>query len=492
MKLTSRSIAGLVLFCAATAELFTSIVSPAQTFNTLLSFNGSDGELPTRAPLVQGLDGNLYGTTYGGGAHGNGTVFKVTPAGTLTTLYSFCAQTNCTDGASPEAGLVLATNGYFYGTTFSGGSSDCAFGSTCGTIFTITPRGTLTTLHSFDETDGANPGGLVQAADGNFYGITFGGGGSIKCTGGCGTFFQITAAGTLKTLYSFCSQTNCTDGSFPTGLVQGSDGNFYGTTESGGSSTSCTFGSSCGTVFKITPSGTLTTLHSFDFTDGDDPEAGLVQGTDGNFYGTTISGGANLDGTVFKMTRSGTLATLHSFSGTDGDSPNAMLMQGTDGSFYGTTSSGGSNCSNGCGTVFKITPTGALTMLHSFDGADGGNDPAGLVQDANGRFYGATSSGGSSGNCRGGCGTIFSLSVGLHPFVETLPTSSKVGTTIKILGQNLASATGVSFNGTAATFTVVSNTYIKTSVPNGASTGFVTVTTPSRMLKSNKQFRVIP
>jgi len=488
MKSSSHLRTALLLLPLVTCA----IPSPAQTFNTLLSFNGSDGEFPTRAPLVQGLDGNLYGTTYGGGANGNGTVFKITPAGTLTTLYSFCSQTSCTDGANPEAGLVLATNGYFYGTTFSGGISNCAFGSSCGTVFKITPSGTLTTLHSFDQTDGGNPGTLVQAGNGSFYGITFGGGGSIKCTGGCGTVFQITPAGNLSTLYSFCSQTNCTDGSFPTGLVQGSSGNFYGTTESGGSSTNCIFGSSCGTVFKITPRGTLTTLHSFDGTDGDDPEAGLVQGTDGNFYGTTISGGTNSDGTVFKITPSGTLTTLHSFSGTDGDSPNAMLVQGTDGNFYGATSVGGSNsCSNGCGTVFEITPSGTLTTLHSFDGTDG-NASAGLVQDTNGTFYGTTESGGSSRNCSGGCGTVYSLSVALNPFVGTLPTSGKVGTTVKILGQNLMGTTGVSFNGTAATFTVVSNSYIKASVPNGATTGFVTVTTPSATLKSNKKFRVAP
>ena len=421
----------VLLLCAMAA-----IASPAQTFNTLLSFDGSDGEGPASfASLVQGLDGNLYGTTLGGGANGNGTVFKITPAGTLTTLYSFCAQTNCIDGASPEATLVLATNGNFYGTTLLGGSSS-------------------------------------------------------NCGGGCGTVFKITPAGTLTTLYSFCAQTNCPDDAFPVGLVLATNGNFYGTT--GGFSGNCSSGG-CGTVFKITPSGTLTTLHRFDGTDGDEPPAGLVQGTDGNFYGITRAGGANGDGTVFKITLSGTLTTLHSFDVTDGDSPDAILLQGTDGNLYGTTFFGGSsNCSNGCGTVFKITPSGTFTTQHSFDGTDGSNSASGLVQATNGAFYGATSSGGSSSNCSGGCGTIFSLSMGLAPFVETLPTSGKVETTVKILGKNLRGVTGVSFNGTAATFTVVSNSYIKTSVPKGATTGFVTVATPSRTLKSNKKFRVIP
>jgi uncharacterized repeat protein (TIGR03803 family) len=478
----------VLLLCAMAA-----IASPAQTFNTLLSFDGSDGEGPASfASLVQGLDGNLYGTTLGGGANGNGTVFKITPAGTLTTLYSFCAQTRCIDGASPEATLVLATNGNFYGTTLLGGSSGCySSDGTCGTVFKITPSGTLTTLHRFNGNDGGNPSGwLVQAANGTFFGTTYGGGSSSNCGGGCGTVFKITPAGTLTTLYSFCAQTNCPDDAFPVGLVLATNGNFYGTT--GGFSGNCSSGG-CGTVFKITPSGTLTTLHRFDGTDGDEPPAGLVQGTDGNFYGITRAGGANGDGTVFKITLGGTLTTLHSFDVTDGYLPDALLVQGTDGNFYGTTVFGdSSNCSNGCGTVFKITPSGTFTTQHSFDGTDGSNSASGLVQATNGAFYGATSSGGSSSNCSGGCGTIFSLSMGLAPFVETLPTSGKVETTVKILGKNLRGVTGVSFNGTAATFTVVSNSYIKTSVPNGATTGFVTVATPSRTLKSNKKFRVIP
>jgi uncharacterized repeat protein (TIGR03803 family) len=473
----------LLLACA--------IASPAQSFNTLLSFDGSDGEFP--AYLVQGLDGNIYGTTSGGGAHSNGTIFKITPAGTLTTLYSFCIQTNCPDGRSPYA-LVLATNGNFYGTTTYGGGIDGCYTEdlSCGTVFKITPSGTLTTLHRFDGNDGGNPsGGLVQAANGTFYGTTSQGGiSSSNCGGGCGTIFKITPSGTLTTLYSFCKQTNCPDDAFPRGLVLATNGNFYGTTA--GVSGNCSSGG-CGTVFKITPSGTLTTLHRFDGTDGSEPYVGLVQGTDGNLYGVTLGGGANGDGTVFKITLSGTLTTLHSFDVSDGESPDAILVQGTDGNLFGTTPFGGSgNCSNGCGTVFKITPSGTFTTQHSFDGTDGSSAQAGLVQATNGAFYGATSSGGSSSNCSDGCGTVFSLSVGLAPFVETLPTSGKVETTVKILGKNLRRATGVSFNGTAATFNVVSNSYIKTSVPNGATTGFVTVATPSRTLKSSKKFRVIP
>jgi uncharacterized repeat protein (TIGR03803 family) len=431
----------LSLLCAATA-----IALPAQTFITLRSFDKTDGANPY-AGLVQATDGNLYGTTYAGGANYAGTVFKITPSGTLTTLYSFCSRINCTDGYQPTAALVQADNGNFYGTTYYGGANRR------GTVFKITLGGTLTTLHSFDGTDGANPyAGLVQATDGNFYGTTYEGGANAF-----GIVFKITPSGTLTTLYSFCSQSDCTDGLNPyAGLVQAANGNLYGTTASGGASHDKT-------VFEITPSGTLTTLHSFDGTDGAGPVAGLVQATNGNLYGTTEVGGANpFLGTVFKITPSGNLTTLHNFDGTDGEAPEAALVQATDGNFYGTTYLGGA----GFGTIFKITPGGTLTTLHSFDYQDGEAPEAALVQAINGSFYGTTKLGGTNDY-----GTVFTLSVGLGSFVKTMPTSGKVGAAVKILGTDLTGAASVSFNGTGATFTVVSSSEIKTTVPAGATTG---------------------
>jgi len=328
------------------------------------------------------------------------------PAQTFTTLHSFDYTA---DGAYPVAALVQVTDGNLYATTSYGGAGGF------GTVFKITPSGTLRTLHSFHGTNGAKPyAGMVQAADGNLYATTSYGGAK-----GYGTVFRITPSGTLLTLHSFCSKTRCTDGAYPyAGLVQATDGNFYGTTTAGGATNH-------GTVFKITPSGTLTTLHSFAGfpTDGSLPYAGMVQAADGNFYGTTVVGGAHNRGTVFKITPSGTLRTLHSFDGTDGQEPYAGMVQATDGNFYGTTYEGGSNaCSFGCGTVFKITPSGTLRTLHSFDGTDGQEIYAGLVQDTNGNFYGTTRLGGAHSY-----GTVFSLSVGLGPFVETQPTSGKVG-----------------------------------------------------------------
>src|SRR5208282_398944 len=211
----------------------------AATFDRLYSFcsqpSCTDGNTP-RGGLIQATDGNLYGTTNDGGSNGFGTVFKITPSGTLTTLYNFCSEPDCPDGTYPETGVIQATDGNFYGTTGS-------------TVFKITPSGTLI----FDVAVDGVPNGLIQASDGNFYGTTYGGGANSD-----GTVFKITPSGTLTTLYSFCSKANCTDGANPqAGLIQATDGNFYGTTTFGGAN-------SDGTVFKITPSGgTLTTLYSF-------------------------------------------------------------------------------------------------------------------------------------------------------------------------------------------------------------------------------------
>ncbi|MGA8153423.1 MAG: choice-of-anchor tandem repeat GloVer-containing protein [Terriglobales bacterium] len=411
-------------FCVGAAA----IASPAKTaFTSLVSFDGTNGSNTYYESLVQGTDGNLYGTTTYGGAN----------------------EQNC-------------------------------YGESCGTVFKITPAGTLTTLHKFGFADGGLPeAGLAQTIDGNFYGTAAVGGSS-----GFGTIFKITPAGRLTTVYEF---QNSTDGGNPLGaLVRAHNGIFYGTTSYGGGNPCA-----CGTVFKVTSEGTLTTLHTFvgGGTEGNYPEAGLVQGADGNFYGTTAAGGANGYGTVFKITPAGTLTTLHNFDGTDGANPWAGLLQGTDGKLYGTTTYGGTSGSGcggfGCGTVFKITRAGTLTTLHNFDGTDGGNPLGGLAQATNGTFYGTTSAGSTDNH-----GTVFSLSIGLGPFAETLPTSGKVEAKVIILGNNLTDTTSVTFNGISATFTVIRSTEITTTVPAGATTGKVDVTTPKGTLKSNVVFRV--
>jgi uncharacterized repeat protein (TIGR03803 family) len=302
----------------------------------------------------------------------------------------------------------------------------------------------------------------------------------------------MTPNGAVTVLYSFCAQPNCTDGYFPTaGLAQGTDGNFYGTTSQGGEN--CP-GNGCGTVFKITPTGTLKTLYLFADTDGAYPFAGLILGTDGNFYGTTSAGGAYGGGTVFRITPAGALTTIYSFciqsTCNDGEGPwYGDLLQATDGNFYGTTSAGGAN---GNGTIFSLTPSGTLTTLHSFAETEGSEPYYGLLQATNGTFYGTTEFGGDLDcNHSSGCGTFFGLDVGLHPFVAFVRNSGKVGQTGGILGQGFTGTTSVSLNGLPAAFTVKSDTFITATVPPGATSGFVTVVTPSGTLTSNVPFRVL-
>jgi uncharacterized repeat protein (TIGR03803 family) len=343
-------------------------ITPSGTHTTLHSFDRTDGYEPT-APLVLGADGNFYGTTRAGGNHaclsGCGTVFQITSSGVLITLYNFCSQSDCTDGFFPFAGLVQGTDGNFYGTTYNGGAKGAN-----GTAFKITPSGKLTTLHSFCLQGGSNcpdgfspTAGLVQATDGNFYGTTGGGGVNI-CNNdglnyGCGTVFKITPSGTLTTLHAF----NGTDGFAPyAGVIQANDGDLYGTTFYGGTNDTCY--QECGTFYKITTTGTLTTLYSFCqqggiyCTDGKAPE-GLVQATDGKFYGATAGGGSHSGGTAFNITSSGALTRLHDFCSLridyycdDGIYP-LGLIQGTDGSFYGTTLQGGQG-KEAAGTTFSL------------------------------------------------------------------------------------------------------------------------------------------
>ncbi len=461
------------------------ISSPAQTFSTLANFAGPNGSNPF-AGVVQGIDGNFYGTTYYGGVNNSGTVFKMTPAGKLSTLYSFCAQSNCVDGLHPSASLVQDTNGNLYGTTQYGGAKNS------GTVFKMTPAGKLVTLYSFcaqtNCTDGLQPtANMIRAANGNFYGTTQYGG-----TNGAGTVFKITPSGTLTPLYSFCAEFSCGNRPYA-GLIQATDGNFYGITMYGGGNDGfgyC-FDYGCGTVFKITPSGTLTKLYSFcsseiDCSDGAMPTTGLVQGTDGNLYGTTSAGGADSarGGTAFKITPTGVRTTLYNFCAqpacTDGLEP-LGLIQATDGNLYGTTYNGGTLNDNG--TIFKMTPSGTLTTLYSFDVSNGAN----LLQATNGSFYGTTRNGGTPGD-----GTVFSLSIGLLPFVKTQTTAGKAGAAVNILGTTLTGATSVTFNGTPAQFTVRQPSLITATVPNGATSGYITVMTPTGTLRSNAPFHVIP
>jgi uncharacterized repeat protein (TIGR03803 family) len=494
MKKTRRAgIACIIaVFCFTTAA-----ASHAQTFQSLLSFDGTDGSNPY-SPLVEGTDGYFYGTTCCGGAYGVGTVFRISRAGDLTTIYSFCNLSNCDDGWDPGVvGLSLATDGNFYGTTTNGGKNNK------GTVFKITPSGTLTTLYNFTGgVDGWVTSGLTLGADGNFYGTTEYAGytGNSYCFAyGCGTLFQITTSGVFTTPYTFCLQTTCTNGANPSGgLVRGNDGNLYGTTSYGGA-----YG--LGTVYKIAPSGTLTTLHSFcsqtNCPDGAHPSVGLVQASNGNFYGITSLDGPHGSGSVFEITPAGVFTTVYGFCAQrnclDGSNPEAALIQGSDGNLYGTTESGGAAF---FGFVFKMTPAGKITPIYNFcsqtNCADGSYPSAALIQATNGKFYGTTEYGGASGPiCTPedfSCGTVFGFSVGLPPSVEAVPSAGSVGRSVAILGDSLTGSTSVTFNGISATFEVVSRSLIKATVPEGATTGTIQVTTPGGTLNSNIAFQVQP
>jgi uncharacterized repeat protein (TIGR03803 family) len=377
--------------------------SQAQTFTTVFNFDVTDGSDPSGS-LVQGASGNLYGVTKSGGVNSEGTFFEIAPAGVLTTLYNFCSQPSCTDGQN-GIGLILGADGNFYGTTGGGGVN-----GNFGTIFKMTPTGTITTLHSFDYGDGSDPNGsLVQAHDGVFYGVTHFGGTGASCnrSDGCGTIFAITPTGRFNNLYNFCSQANCTDGDLPeSGLLQASDGNLYGTTNGGGTNS---FG--LGTAYKITPAGKFSSLYSFcsltNCDDGEFPDGGLVEASNGLLYGTTNGGGTHSAGTVFAMTPGGVVTTIHNFCSApncnDGSQPAATLIQGTNGNLFGTTVSGGAP---GYGVAFELSPAGRVTTLQIFDDTNGGELYSGMVQATSGIIYGTTTTGGANGG-----GTIYSVSL---------------------------------------------------------------------------------
>jgi uncharacterized repeat protein (TIGR03803 family) len=458
---------------AAAFLLLAAASASAQTFTVLTSFDGTASGSP-EAGLVQAEDGNLYGTNYGAGIYPFGSLFKITRTGALTTELFFGFV-----GNEPRAGMILATDGNLYGTTTYGGANEW------GTAFRYSP-GTeaVNVIYNYcslpDCTDGAIAHGLIQASDGNFYGTA-----QISYTQPFypGIVYQMTPAGVQSTLYTFCTLTDCTDGwDIFSGVVQDNDGNFYGTSYNGG-------GYNEGTVYKLTPEGAFTLLHTFAYgTDGAQP-GGLVQAGNGILFGISSQAGAYGQGNVFKITTGGTLTTLYSFCAVsgcpDGSVPSfySSLILGSDGNFYGTTTTGGSDNQ---GTIFKITPGGAFTSLHSFSGTDGGGPIGSLTQATDGNFYGTTNGGGT-----GGYGTVFKLATGLAPFVKTVPTTGHVGTHVIILGDNLGAATSVTFNGMPATFTVISGSALRATVPTGATTGAVQVTTPSGTLNSNVVFRVM-
>jgi uncharacterized repeat protein (TIGR03803 family) len=444
----------------------------AQTYIDLynLGSNTGDPENPAWIGLfAQGRDGNLYSTTMAGGTSALGTAFQLSTTGTILP-WSFDGKG--TDGIYPYSGLTLGTDGNFYGTTNAGGLG-------AGTVFKVTTTGKITTLYSFTGFNCCAYAAPIEGLDGNYYGTTSDGGGEVF-----GTVYKMTPAGKVTFIYTFPGTSGL---AYPQAVTLGTDGNFYGTALGGGTNR-------FGGVFKITPGGKLTVLHSFGGTpDGQTPKGAIIQASDGNFYGTTEAGGADGFGSIYKMTPAGVLTILHSFNETDGMGlhPLAGLVQATDGKFYGAAASNTSS-----GVLFQITSKGTYTVLLNLTNTTGNfpgaNPQVALFQHTNGTLYGDTYGGGSGKLCF--CGVLYSLGMKLGPFVSFVGPlfEGKVGKTIEILGQGFTGATKVAFHGVAATFAVVSDTYLTAVVPAGATTGFVTVTTPGGMLTSNKIFRVTP
>jgi uncharacterized repeat protein (TIGR03803 family) len=359
------------------------VTAPGVALDALHSFAGVAYGYTPYAGLVQTPDGNFYGTALDGGANGFGTVYRFSTNGAVSLVHAF---TDGTEGAIPYSPLIVGTNGSLYGVTISGGAPGY------GTAFRMTTNGANITLAAFNYSgSGGYPvGGLFQAGDGNYYGTTLYGGLSDY-----GTLFRITAAGSFATLRSFSG----VDGAYSSSmLMQAADGRLYGTAESGGTN------GGWGTVFRAGFDGTTKAVASFNYTNGSSPVAGVVQDVDGAFYGTAYYGGADGAGTVFKLTPDGVLTAIHSFTGgSDGGNPFGGLLLASDGNLYGTTEVGGNY---GVGTLFRISTTGAFSTLAHFDGYQGAYPECTLAQGSDGNLYGTASGGGQNNE-----GTIYRLTI---------------------------------------------------------------------------------
>jgi uncharacterized repeat protein (TIGR03803 family) len=519
-----RILFSLVIFFLTLAAGSSSARAQSTSQSVLYSFctlaDCADGGMPS-GPLTLAADGNFYGTTFEAGGENipfiqDGTAYKITPDGALTTLHSFCGYSGCPDGIGPNGGMIQGTDGNFYGTTIFGGANNQPnegnYGD--GTVFKLTPAGKLTTLYSFCNTggdkctDGQIPYfALVQGADGDFYGATLYGGGFTTGNNhfGDGTIFKVSATGTFTSLHQF---TGGDDGALPYGaLTQGSDGNFYGVTAEGGST-------GFGTLFKITSSGTLTTIYTFkNGQDSEGPDAGLVQGDDGDFYGTTGPVPNGNDGTFFKVSAGGAYTYLGEFAKPSSTfSTYSILSLAGDGNFYGTTPYSGVNNS---GTVYRVTPAGTFTTLYSFctqtDCVDGSIPFAGVIPGADGSLYGTTLSGGTNqvNGMTGGDGTFYRVkfSTALPAPIQltlsetSIKTNNAVTLSWKVLnalaittqqcyasvqggaagagtwtGRQSGTLSGTTYSGSAKITPTIAGSYIYALTCGGTMSGFATLT----------------
>lgn len=446
---------------AAVVALALSAASPAARAQTLVYSLSSAGLYTPNQPaaIAQGRDGNLYSSARFGGAVNAGGVFWVSPGGTYATLFTPGVGSG-EDGF--YSGVTLGTDDSYYGAFVSGGASGY------GGVFKLSAAGSETVLHSFTGTDGVYPGQPpVQAADGNFYGVSQ------------TTMYKITSAGLFSELHPFTSAEGL---AVLAGLVVGTDGNLYGCASQGGGL------SNSGTIFKATTAGVITPLHDFLGTDGSSCQGTLVQGADGKLYGTTTSGGTGNDGVIFKITTGGSYSVLYNLNGDalDGAFLVTGVMQASDLKLYGVAQQGGSSF---LGALFSLKTDGTLfSVLANFTGPSGSNPASALFQHTNGLLYGVTQAGGVSGD-----GVVYSFNIGAAPFVKLSPTSGVEGSTVAIYGQGFTHSSTVTFGGVSATtVSFVGASYLTAVVPPGALTGLVTVTTAGVPVSSLVNFNVLP
>jgi|tagenome__1003787_1003787.scaffolds.fasta_scaffold20984436_3 uncharacterized repeat protein (TIGR03803 family) len=517
-------------------------LTPNGLLTTLVSFTGANGSYPTGG-LTAGANGLLYGTTNTGGTANDGTFYRFTLQGVLTTLASFSSATT---GRIPSNGVTFGRDGNFYGTTISGGED-----SVSGTAYRATSQGILTKLGSFGDREGYLPDhGIIQGHDGKFYGVTGTGG-----LNQVGTIFQITPKGKLSTVAALDSQTT---GSSPTPIVQGADGYLYGATGNGGANDlgaifraslsgelsvvsplnstigyhardflrgrdgnfyglAAAGGPNGGTIFRLTSAGTLsrfaalsvtasdsyfqfgqdadrsfygtgvafdpsgcafkvdattaqtTVLATFSsFDKGEQPSGGLARGLDGNFYGTTLSGGVG-NGTIFRLTPAGVLSVVHTFTPTEANGSASRLLRNGDGSFFGTTFQNDNN--GAAGILFRVTTDGVFQKWPVFNGRGGSFANGGLILASDGYIYGTTRRGGTVDG-----GVVYRFTTSPPQLTGFSPASGEPGAAVVLKGHYLAGISSVSFNGTrATTFTIDSSVQITATVPVGATTGPITI-----------------
>lgn len=472
VKTASAAVAfAMIIFISA------AIPAQAQTPTLLYTFQQTTNACAPVGNIVQGRDGNMYGEGESCGANGSGAVYKITPAGVESVIYNFPQQwTYC-----GVAGLTLGNDGNFYGSCERGNPA-----TGIGSIFRLTPSGVFTDLHDFTGANGDSTPIYppIQASDGNFYGVT---GNEVQV---CGSIYKLTPAGAYTNLHPF-SGSQC----HSSNISQASDGNLYGTLAN------CDVVQGAGCVYRVTTAGVFKEFHNFAYATGQAPCTGLIQGRDGKLYGATNQGAANGNGNIYKMTTAGAATNVHNFlNATDASCVNNVgaplfMLQVADGNFYGVNPAYGPN---GTGSIYKLTSAGVFTAFNFPNPPIDGDLPSStLIQNTNGLVYGTTpSGGGGSTGCPNTCqGTFFSVATGDKPFVSLEPTETtgNVGAKVGMFGQGFSSGSVVKFGGVAAkTVTLSGTTYLTATVPSGAHTGTVTVTTGSTILTSPQTYKVKP